>query len=221
MNAEIMTKPLSQKSNVHKFEHLKKLDREFYERTDVTEIARDLLGKMLYTNIDGDGVTAGMIVEVEAYAGRDDKACHASNSTRTNRTEIMYAPGGVAYVYLIYGMYHLFNVVTNVVDMADAILVRALEPVEGVDVMMKRRKLSEMDKRLTSGPGVLSQSMGINTYMYGEILTGEKIWIADNGFAVDERDILSTTRIGVDYAGGDALKPWRYYIKENPWVSRV
>ncbi len=200
---------------------MKKLPQEFYTRDDVTTIARDLLGKVLYTKIEGDGVTAGMIVEVEAYSGRDDKACHASNGTRTNRTEIMYAPGGVAYVYLIYGMYHLFNVVTNVEGRADAILVRALEPIQGIKMMLKRRKLLKINKRLTSGPGVLSQAMGINTNMYGEILTGEKIWIADNGFTVDERDILSTTRIGVDYAGDDALKSWRYYIKENPWVSRV
>jgi DNA-3-methyladenine glycosylase len=197
------------------------LPKEFYLRNDVTRIARDLLGKVLCTNIHGEGVTAGMIVEVEAYAGRDDKACHANAGRRTRRTEIMYAQGGVAYVYFIYGMYHLFNVVTNVEEVADAILVRALEPLEGVELMIRRRKLKEPGKRLTAGPGVLTQALGITTDLYGESLMGEKIWIGDYGIEIPEKDIVHTVRIGVDYAGEDAKKDWRFYIKENPWVSRV
>ncbi len=200
---------------------MKKLPQEFYVRDDVTEVARDLLGKVLYTNINGEGVTAGMIVEVEAYAGRDDKACHANGGRRTRRTEIMYAEGGVAYVYFIYGMYHLFNVVTNVEGVADAILVRALEPLEGIDLMTRRRKMKRPEKRLTSGPGVLTQALGITTDLYGESLMGKKIWIGDYGIALKEKDIIRTVRIGVDYAGDDAYKDWRFYIKENPWVSRV
>jgi len=200
---------------------MKKLDQEFYTRSDVTIVARDLLGKVLCTNVNGEGITAGIIVETEAYSGHNDKACHANDGRRTARTEVMYASGGVAYVYLIYGMYHLFNVVTNVNGVADAILVRALEPVEGIDVMLKRRKMSKMDKRLTAGPGVLSQALGISTDLYGEIVTGEKIWIADNGISIKEESLVRSGRIGVDYAGDDAFKPWRYYIKENQWVSRV
>lgn len=200
---------------------MKKLPQDFYTRADVTEVARDLLGKVLYTDVQGDGVTAGMIVEVEAYAGRDDKACHANAGRRTKRTEIMYAVGGVAYVYFIYGMYHLFNVVTNVEGTADAVLVRALEPLEGVETMKKRRKIEVPGPRLTSGPGVLSQAMGITTDLYGESLRGDRIWIADQGITIKKREIISAARIGVDYAGKDAEKTWRYYIKENPWVSRV
>ncbi len=197
------------------------LPQEFYTRDDVTAIAGDLLGKVLYTDVNGEGVTAGMIVEVEAYAGRDDKACHANAGRRTRRTEIMYAAGGVAYVYFIYGMYHLFNVVTNVEGVADAILVRALEPLEGISLMTKRRKMKEPGKRLTSGPGVLTRALGITTDLYGASLTGNKIWIGDHGLKIKEKDIIRTVRVGVDYAGEDALKDWRFYIKENPWVSRV
>lgn len=200
---------------------MKKLPLEFYTRDDVATIARDLLGKVLCTDLNGEGLTAGMIVEVEAYAGRDDKACHANAGRRTKRTEIMYAGGGVAYVYFIYGMYHLFNVVSNAIGTADAILVRALEPVAGISLMKKRRNLKEQDKRLTSGPGVLSQALGITTDLYGESLMGEKIWIEDHRKTIEEKDIVRTVRVGIDYAGDDAGKDWRFYIKENPWVSRV
>ena len=192
-----------------------KLPRSFYLREDVVEIAKDLLGKILVTNMEGV-LTAGKIVETEAYCGRGDKACHA-NGKRTPRTEIMYGEGGHAYVYLCYGIHHLFNVVTNVEDMADAVLVRALEPIEGIDTMRSRRNFTK--SKLSSGPGTLSQALGIHTKMTGTDLTSDQLWI---GKEMNEQpfNILTDTRIGVDYAEEDALKPWRFVIAENKYVSK-
>lgn len=191
----------------------KKLDRSFYFRSDVVEVAKDLLGKLLVTNLCGV-LTAGKIVETEAYCGRGDKASHA-NGKRTPRTEVMYKDGGVAYVYLCYGIHHLTNVVTNMVGQADAVLIRALEPIVGIEEMKQRRNTHG---KLASGPGTLSQAMGIKTFMTGEDLLGEKIWIAPNTDA--RHEIETDVRIGVDYAEEDALKPWRFYIKGNNYVSK-
>ena len=196
-----------------------KLKRDFYSRPDVVEISKDLLGKTLNTNINGV-LTSGLIVEVEAYCGRDDKACHANNNRRTNRTEIMFQSGGAAYVYLCYGIHYLFNVVTNIQGLADAVLVRAVQPVEGIKVMMERRQMHKVEKRITAGPGALSQALGINKSLYGEMLWGEIIWIEDVGEHIKEEDIIAAKRVGVDYAGEDALRPWRFYIKGNEWVSQ-
>lgn len=203
---------------MRKFEAMSRLDRNFYRRGDVVEIARDLLGKTLVTRIDGR-VTAGKIVETEAYSGRNDRACHAHLQRRTRRTRVMFEEGGKAYVYLCYGIHHLFNIVTNREGLADAVLVRALEPVEGVDLMLKRRGMEKLHKRLTAGPGVLSQAMGIHTDHYGLSLVDDHIWL-ESGAGISNDDIHASARIGVDYAGEDALKPWRFYIKENPWISR-
>ena len=192
-----------------------KLPRSFYQNEDVVQIAKDLLGKVLVTQVDGI-ITAGKIVETEAYCGRGDKACHA-NGKRTPRTEIMYGDGGKAYVYLCYGIHHLFNVVTNVEGQADAVLIRALEPLQGVDVMQERRNFTKA--KLASGPGTLSQAMGIHVSMTGEDLCGDTIWIVAN--SVDETiEILADTRIGVEYAEEDALKPWRFVIAGNKFVSK-
>ena len=192
-----------------------KLPRSFYLRKDVVEIAKNLLGKILVTNMDGV-ITAGRIVETEAYCGRGDKACHA-NGRRTPRTEIMYGEGGHAYVYLCYGIHHLFNVVTNVEGFADAVLIRALEPVCGIETMRIRRNHTK--SKLSSGPGTLSQALGIHKKMTGMDLKSDQIWI---GKEPDERpmDVLSDVRIGVDYAEEDALKPWRFIIKDNGYVSK-
>jgi DNA-3-methyladenine glycosylase len=195
-----------------------KLDAKFYQRPDVVAISRELLGKMLATFLDGE-LTTGIIVEVEAYHGRNDRACHAFNR-RTARTEVMYRAGGLAYVYLCYGIHHLFNIVTNIEGQADAILVRALQPEKGINAMLERRNMSKIDKRITSGPGVLSQAMGIDGKLYGAPLWEDNIWIEDLGITVPDTDIVAVPRIGVDYAGEDALLPWRFYIKDNPWVSR-
>ncbi len=196
----------------------KTLDLSFYEHEDVTVVAQKLLGKLLCTNFGGE-LTKGMIVETEAYSGRDDKACHANGHKKTKRNSIMFAQGGHAYVYLIYGIHHLFNVVTNREGTADAVLIRAVEPVAGIDVMMQRRGLEKPEKRLTAGPGALTKALGITTDHYGTMLNSDIIWIEEGEPLPDDR-IVAATRIGVDYAGEDALKPWRYYVKENPWVSR-
>ncbi len=187
------------------------LERDFYTREDVVTIAQELLGKVLFSNID-QKITAGIITEVEAYCGRNDKACHANNNLRTARTEIMYQEGGKAYVYLCYGIHHLFNVVTNREGMADAVLIRALKPYEGVDTMLKRRKMN--NKNISGGPGTLTQAMGIKTLHNKTDLLGNKIWIQDKGIKVPENAIQVSERIGVDYAGEDAKKPWRFLIND-------
>ncbi len=192
-----------------------KLPRSFYQRGDVVQIAKDLLGKVLVTRVDGH-LTAGKIVETEAYCGRGDKACHA-NGKRTPRTEIMYGDGGTAYVYLCYGIHHLFNVVTNVEGMADAVLIRALEPMQGIDTMNERRNFTK--GKLSSGPGTLSQALGIHVSMSGEDLCDDKIWIMERSES-ETIEILIDTRIGVEYAEEDALKPWRFVIAGNKFVSK-
>lgn len=191
-----------------------KLPRDFYTRTDVNEIARELLGKVLFTRFD-DGVTGGIITEVEAYCGRNDKACHANNNRRTRRTEIIYHQGGKAYVYLCYGIHHLFNVVTNVEDVADAILVRSVVPFEGRQTMIRRRRLENRKGKIASGPGAMSQALGIKTHHYGVDLLGDTIWIEDRGINFTDQQVITGKRIGVEYAGEDAEKPWRYYINEK------
>ncbi|WP_299984687.1 DNA-3-methyladenine glycosylase [uncultured Pontibacter sp.] len=196
-----------------------KLRKDFYTRPDVVQVAQDLLGKYLYTNHDGI-LTGGIIVETEAYSGTNDKACHAHMNRRTQRTEIMYHEGGVAYVYLVYGMYNLFNIITNVEGQADAVLVRAIEPTEGIEEMLLRRNMATPKPNLTAGPGVLSIALSINRSHYGETLTGDTIWIEDKGIAVPAEGIAIGPRIGIDYAGEDALLPWRFWLKDNKWVSR-
>jgi DNA-3-methyladenine glycosylase len=194
-----------------------KLQPAFYQQTDVAAIARQLLGKILVTQT-GSVRTAGMIVETEAYAGITDKASHAWNNRRTKRTEIIYAPGGVAYIYLCYGMHYLFNVITNARDVPHAVLVRALEPLDGIEAM-KSRYGQRVPPKFTAGPGSLCKAMGINAAHNGENLSGNKIWIEDAA-AIAEEEILAGTRVGVQYAGEDAYLPYRFSIKNNPWVSK-
>lgn len=184
----------------------------------MVQISKDLLGMVLCTQFDGEPVTGGIITETEAYCGRNDKACHA-NGKRTERTEIMYGDGGQAYVYLCYGIHHLFNIVTNVEGLADAILVRAVEPVKGIERMLERRGADALSPKLTAGPGRLSQALGIRTDHYGTDLTGSSIWIENGSKQLIESDIQSSPRIGVDYAGEDAKRPWRFFIRESQWVS--
>jgi len=196
-----------------------KLSPSFYQDGNVVQVAKSLLGKELHTRLNGE-YTSGIITEVEAYAGRDDKACHANNGLRSKRTEVMYHAGGVAYVYLCYGIHHLFNVVTNGDGMADAVLIRAIQPLDGIEAMLKRRKLSTAEYRLCSGPGTLTTALGIRTQdHYGTDLQGNQIWIEDAP-KVEDNYIVTSKRIGVEYAEEDALKPWRFYIKDNPWISK-
>ncbi|MDX1585335.1 MAG: DNA-3-methyladenine glycosylase [Balneolaceae bacterium] len=195
------------------------LPYSFYRRNDVVAISRELLGKVLCTEINGSEVTAGIITETEAYRGRDDKACHA-HGKRTARTEVMYHDGGKAYVYLCYGIHHLFNIVTNTEGVADAILVRAIKPLEGINLMLERRGQEEVAPKLTAGPGRVSQALGITKEYYGKDLTDKSsIWIEDREVAIDPDEIASSPRIGVEYAGEDAKRPWRFFLKESKWVS--
>lgn len=196
----------------------KRLGREFYTREDTLKVARELLGKRLVVPARGRRVS-GIIVETEAYMGPVDKAAHSYNNLRTRRTETMYGAGGVAYVYFIYGMYYQFNVVTNLENVPHAILLRAAEPEEGIKLMRERRN-GRRDTELASGPGKLCQAFGIDRGFNGALLTGERVWIEDAGRDVRTRDIERGARIGIDYAEEFADKPWRFWIKENPYVSR-
>ena len=195
------------------------LPESFYSRKDVVKIAQELLGKVLVTEFDGVH-TAGMITETEAYAGAIDKASHAFGNRRTRRTEVMYNHGGVAYVYLCYGIHHLFNVVTNLQDAPHAILIRAVEPLEGIQIMLERRGKDILQPSLTAGPGAMSMALGIHSSNTGLSLQGPEIFIEDRGIKIGKKDIVAATRVGVAYAKDDAYLPYRFYIKDNKYVSK-
>jgi DNA-3-methyladenine glycosylase len=197
-----------------------KLTPDFYLRENVVQISQDLLGKILYTNIEGK-LCSGMIVETEAYAGIGDRASHAFGGKHTDRTKTMYDTGGVAYVYLCYGIHHLFNVVTNQKDIPHAVLIRAIEPLEGIKTMLKRRGKTKLDYTLTSGPGSLSQAMGIHYTHSGKSLYKNQIWIEDTGITITPAHIIASPRVGVAYAKEDALLPYRFRVKDNPWTSKA
>lgn len=197
---------------------MKKVNIAFYKRSNVLQIARELLGKVLTTKWNGI-ITSGRIVEVEAYNGIVDKASHAFGGRRTNRNEIMYADGGVAYIYLCYGIHHLFNVVTNTKGIPHAILIRAIEPIEGVDEMMKRTGKKKLDYTLTKGPGNVSKALGLFTMQTGQSLNSKDLFLADDAHRYRRIETGASPRIGVDYAGKDAFLPYRFYIKGNPFVS--
>ncbi|MCB2407033.1 DNA-3-methyladenine glycosylase [Hymenobacter lucidus] len=195
-----------------------KIPLAFYQRPDVVQIARDLLGKYLFTRIDGV-LTGGRIVETEAYAHIGDQACHSHLGRYTARTKVMYEAGGVAYTYLIYGRYVLFNIITNEAGKADAVLIRGLEPVEGIPEMLLRRGLTKSARNLTGGPGLLTQALGITTKHYGTSLTDELIWLEDHHEPVADELVIASPRVGIDYAGLDAALPWRFRLKGSPWTS--
>lgn len=196
------------------------LQSDFYTRPDVVQVAKDLLGKYLVTHFDGQ-LTAGKIVETEAYRAPDDRACHAFGNRRTARTEVMFATGGRAYVYLCYGIHHLFNVVTGPKDEAHAVLVRAVEPFENMEAMLARRGMEHLGRRLTAGPGALTQALGISTQHSGLSLldTNSLIWLEDRGEVVLETNIIASPRVGVGYAGDCAHWPWRFRVADSQWTS--
>jgi len=197
------------------------LPPDFYLTDDVVAAARLLLGKTLVAT-DPDGrLTAGRIVETEAYAGVTDRACHAFGNRRTPRTETMYRPGGVAYVYLCYGIHRLLNVVVSAEGNPQAVLIRALEPLAGVDLMLRRRAMPRLHPRITAGPGALTQALGVGLHHNGLSLLGPDLWIADNPdhTTVQPAQIVASPRVGVAYAGPDALLPYRFRIKGNPYTS--
>ena len=197
---------------------MKKLTLEFYERGNVLEIARDLLGKILITKIDGI-TTSGRIVETEAYIGITDRASHTYNGKRTARNEHMYGAAGNTYVYICYGMHHLFNVVTNKKNVPDAVLIRAVEPMAGIDSMLKRTGKLKLDNTLTKGPGNVGKALGISKSHSGLNLMGSRISIGDDNTAYPEKEVGTSLRIGVEGAGEAALYPYRFFVKGNKFVS--
>ena len=194
----------------------KKLTKEFFLRDDVVQIAKDLIGKKIVTNINGQK-TAGYITETEAYAGKGDQACHAHLGRFTKRTKVMYETGGIAYVYLCYGIHHLFNIITNKKNHADAVLIRAIEPLDGIDLMLERRNMEKLKKNISSGPGNVSQALGITKkHNAGSILKNDiKIYETEH-----KPQLFADTRIGIGYAGEDADLPWRFYDKDSKYVSK-
>ncbi len=193
-----------------------KLTNSFYQRQDVVKIAHELIGKVLVTNVN-ETLTSGVIVETEAYSDRE-RGCHAYKGM-TARNKVMFDEGGRAYIYLCYGIHQMMNVVTNEKGKADAVLIRALKPLAGIDRMLERAKANSI-KRITSGPGKLTKALGIGRELNGQSLKGSDIWIQDQGINITKHQIVSSPRIGIDYAGEDALLPWRFSLKDSEWVSR-
>ena len=197
---------------------MKKLPIHFYTRPDVVLIARELIGKIIVTNFKGK-ITSGRIVETEAYIGLTDRASHSFGGKRTARNEHMYAAAGTAYVYICYGMHHLFNVVTNAKNIPDAVLIRAVEPITGIDIMLGRTGKIKLDNSLTKGPGNAAKALGISKINSGINLHQPEINIAEDEFEITEESIGVSRRIGVESSGDAALKPFRFYVKGNRFVS--
>jgi DNA-3-methyladenine glycosylase len=221
----------------------KKLTRDFYLSEDTVAVARDLLGKLLVVPDETGRRVSGMIVETEAYLGVDDRAAHSYGGRRTTRNEVMYGIAGHVYVFFVYGMYNQFNVVTGPPDHPHAVLIRAVEPVEGIETMRERRwaRMSEPravrgprpgipagvrvatrlppDKNLTSGPGKLCIALNIDRSLNGADLRGKQVWLEEYR-SLKPSEIADGPRIGIDYAGVDAKRPWRFWVKDNIFVSK-
>lgn len=196
-----------------------KLPEEYYLNSNVVEVSRDLLGKYLFTRINGV-VTGGYIVETEAYNGVIDKASHAYGNRRTARTETMYQQGGIAYVYLCYGIHEMLNIVTSVDGQPHAVLIRAINPTVGIDEMLYRRNMAVVKPNITAGPGSVGKAMGITRKLNGISLQSDELWIEDQGLTFASDAIAAVPRIGVGYAKEDALLPYRFYVKGNVYVSK-
>ena len=195
-----------------------KLKKDFYIRENVVQIANDLLGKILVTKVDGK-ITSGIIVETEAYNGIYDKACHAYGGRKTDRTKVMYEEGGVSYVYFCYGMHYLFNVVTNKKEVPDAVLIRGIIPLKNKKWIFQRISEQSLKNGVLNGPGKVTKALGINKSLNGVSLLGNQIWIEDDGIFIPQNDVLVGPRIGVDYAGEDALLPYRFLVKNiDSWI---
>jgi DNA-3-methyladenine glycosylase len=197
-----------------------RLGRDFYTRADTLRVARELLGKRLVVPAAGGERVSGRIVETEAYLGVEDRAAHSYGGRRTRRTETMFGVGGRAYVFFVYGMHHQFNVVAGPAGLPHAVLVRAVEPEEGVELMRARRPVSK-ERELTNGPGKLCRALGLDLTFDGEDLTtGVRVWLEETGQTFGPKQLATGPRIGIDYAAEDALKPWRFWVKGNEYVSR-
>lgn len=196
-----------------------KLSKAFYQGNDVVLIARELIGKYLFTNAAGC-TTGGLITETEAYNGVVDKASHAYNGRKTQRTEVMFRAGGVGYIYLCYGIHSLFNVVTNDINVPEAVLIRSIWPTHGIDEILRRRGQVSLKQNTGMGPGNVSAALGIHYGQTGVDLTGDKIWIEDQGVEIPDQACLVGRRIGVDYAGNDASLPYRFQVKK-PYYTEI
>ncbi|HNQ60952.1 MAG TPA: DNA-3-methyladenine glycosylase [Bacteroidia bacterium] len=191
------------------------ISESFFKRKDVTVIAQELIGKLIYSNFDNIK-TGGIITETEAYSGIQDRASHAFGGRRTARTEVMYQEAGTIYVYLCYGIHHLFNIVTNAKDIPDAILIRSIYPVTGIGTIRKRRSGTAIaDSQLCVGPGNMTKGLGITINENGTLLNKSKIYITGKAYLKDRSLIQSGHRIGVAYAGKDALLPYRFYVNHR------
>ncbi len=197
---------------------MKKLSLKFYNRKDVVGIARELLGKIVVSNVDGL-TTSGRIVETEAYVAFVDKASHSFKGRRTAKNEHMYAAPGTSYVYICYGIHQMLNFVTNEKDIPDAILIRAIEPIEGIETMLHRTGKLKLDNSLTKGPGNVGKALGLNKLHSGLSLLEDSITVFDDGFKIEDQQVGISKRIGVEAAGEDGLLPYRFYLKGNPYVS--
>jgi len=195
-----------------------KLKKKFYNRNTL-KVAQDLLGKFLVRKI-GKKIIAGKIVETEGYVGPNDLASHASRG-KTARTSPMFGPPGHAYVYLVYGLNYCFNIVTEKENYPAAVLIRAIEPVEGINLIKKYRKTQKSIFNLTNGPGKLCQALKIDKSLNNFDLTDRALWLEDRGLKIKPSEIVAAKRIGVDYAGKYKNKPWRFYLKGNPFVSKI
>ncbi|MBL4676503.1 MAG: DNA-3-methyladenine glycosylase [Mucilaginibacter sp.] len=196
-----------------------KLPQLYYKNPNVVALSRNLLGKYLFTYIGGK-LTGGYIVETEAYAGVIDKASHAYSGRLTPRTKTMYSEGGIIYVYLCYGIHEMLNVVTSSEGEPHAILIRAIQPTDGIETMLHRRKMEQLKPNITKGPGSVAKAMGISRQINAESLQSDIIWIEDRGLVFKDNEIAAAPRIGVDYAGEDAFLPYRFYVKGNNYVSK-
>jgi len=196
-----------------------KLPESYYHNPDVVAVSKDLIGKYLFTCID-NVTTGGYIVETEAYNGVIDRASHAYGNRNTPRTSIMFKQGGIAYVYLCYGIHEMFNIVTNVEGQPHAILIRAVNPTDGIEAMQARRNMLVLKPTITMGPGSVAKALGISRAINGYSLQDDTIWIEDKGLSFPDETIAAVPRVGVDYAGEEALLPYRFYVKGNPYVSK-
>jgi DNA-3-methyladenine glycosylase len=195
------------------------LPLEFYQRPDVLTIARELLGKHVCTRIDGE-LTTGRIVETEAYRHEGDPSITLHLQRKARQAQALYQPGGHAYLYTVYRVHTLFNLTVNDDAHPDAVLIRAIEPLEGVEIMLRRRGLAKLARNLTAGPGVLSQALGLTPALNGELLTGPQIWLEDASEIIDSENITASSRVGLEYAGEEAVAlPWRFRLKDSKWTS--
>jgi DNA-3-methyladenine glycosylase len=196
-----------------------KLPQSYYLGSDVVAISKSLLGKYLFTSINGL-LSGGYITETEAYNGVVDRASHAYGNRKTPRTQIMYEEGGIAYIYLCYGIHEMLNVVTSVEGQPHAILIRAIEPTNGIDIMLARKNMLTLKPNITAGPGSVAKALGIDRKLNGISLQSDTLWIEDKGLSFTDDQIAAAPRIGVAYAGEDALLPYRFYVKGNIYVSK-